>query len=1155
MPTKLKLLILEDSPYDAEIEIEILEEMGYTCHWKRVETRAEFLAHLDAPDYDLILADYSLPAFDGLTALKLYRERRLELPFIFVSGELGEEIAIESLKAGATDYVLKNHLSRLGSVVERALREKKEQRERKRAEEALRKANRAYRVLSDCNKALVRTTAETELLQEVCRIIVEVGGYRLAWVGFVEQDEGKAVRPVAQRGYETGYLNNLNISWADTEQGQGPIGIAIRTGKLKLTRNILTDPSFAPWRDAAIQRGYASSIALPLLTESQTLGALSIYAPETDAFDNEEVSLLMELADEVTYGLVALRTRSEHRQAERVLEESERRFRSIAQSAIEAIMIVNEQDQIVFWNKSAQTIFGYSENEVLKQPLTMLMPKRFREAHQSGLTHFKSNGHSTIMGHVVELYGLRKDGHEFPLELSLSTWQTEKGIFYSGIIRDISTRKEAEERLWEGERRLNLALRAANAGVWEWDMVTNQTIWSVENYYVLGLSPGLDQTTYDTWLQCLHPEDRQVADQQMVQAVEKRSDLNIEFRVVWPDGTVRWINNVGKMMLAESGQPIGMYGVQIDITERKHAEQERERLFTAEREQRLQAETLREVTLVLTSQINLKAVLDEILNQVQRLVPYKTANITLLEGDSLHVACWQGYEAFGSSQLISTLSQKLSDFQIEAGVVQLKKSVVVSDTHQDPRWVTMDQTAWIRSNLVMPICQREHVLGLLRLDSNIPDEFNIKDVELLEPLLNAAAIALEKARLYEQAQQEIIERKQAEEEIRKLNQSLEQRVVDRTRELSALYEVTAVTGESLDLEITLEQSLDRVLEAMRTNMGIIHLLDGGTGRGGEKTLSMVAQQGFPADIMPQRETIAANSGLAGWVIEHGEVLIVPDVVTDPRLVQLSNVEPGTTYIGVPIRARGQVLGTLSVLKKKELSQFSMDELTLLTSIADHVGVVVESARLHHRAEQAAVLEERGRLSRELHDSVTQLLYALTLFAKTGRNLTEAEELEGVKQNLEQIGETAQQALTEMRLLVYELRPLDLNQEGLATALRRRLNAVEGRTPIKTRIHAQELGKLPLMVEQGFYRIAQEALNNALKHAAANSVTIYLHLKDGRVELEVVDDGIGFDPAAMGDKGGIGLISMQERAQNLGGSLTILSTLGEGTRIKASIEVR
>jgi PAS domain S-box-containing protein len=155
MPMTLRLLVLEDNPNDAELEIAELKEAGYNCDWERVETREDFLARLDEAEYDLILSDYSLPAFDGLTALRLVMERKIDTPFILVSGTLGEETAIESLKSGATDYVLKNRLSRLGPVVRRALAEQGERRERKRADVALRESEERFRTVCENAPALI----------------------------------------------------------------------------------------------------------------------------------------------------------------------------------------------------------------------------------------------------------------------------------------------------------------------------------------------------------------------------------------------------------------------------------------------------------------------------------------------------------------------------------------------------------------------------------------------------------------------------------------------------------------------------------------------------------------------------------------------------------------------------------------------------------------------------------------------------------------------------------------------------------------------------------------------------------------------------------------------------------------------------------------
>ena len=172
-------------------------------------------------------------------------------------------------------------------------------------------------------------------------------------------------------------------------------------------------------------------------------------------------------------------------------------------------------------------------------------------------------------------------------------------------------------------------------------------------------------------------------------------------------------------------------------------------LFEAEYQQRLQAEALREVTLSLTSHTNLDEVLEEILSQVERIVPYQTASITLLENDTLRTAGWRGYDLFGSEKLMSNLEQPLVNYTVDRRAIQSGQPVVIHNTYQDPNWVVLDDTAWIRSHLNLPIRLRDRVLGTLRLDGSTPGEFTLEDVDRLEPLANAAAIALENARLFE----------------------------------------------------------------------------------------------------------------------------------------------------------------------------------------------------------------------------------------------------------------------------------------------------------------------------------------------------------------------------------------------------------------------
>lgn len=184
--------------------------------------------------------------------------------------------------------------------------------ELRQSERDLRKLNRALQLLSDCNMALVHAEDEYKLLTEICRLSVERGGYLMAWVAYAEKDDAKSVRPMAQFGNEHGYLDGINITWADTERGQGPTGTAIRTGMTSINQNVLANPKMAPWREAAIKRGYQSSIAIPLVCETIVLGALTLYAREADAFNSNEVKLLEELASDLAYGIVTLRTRAEH---------------------------------------------------------------------------------------------------------------------------------------------------------------------------------------------------------------------------------------------------------------------------------------------------------------------------------------------------------------------------------------------------------------------------------------------------------------------------------------------------------------------------------------------------------------------------------------------------------------------------------------------------------------------------------------------------------------------------------------------------------------------------------------------------------------------------------------------------------------------------
>jgi len=265
------------------------------------------------------------------------------------------------------------------------------------------------------------------------------------------------------------------------------------------------------------------------------------------------------------------------------------------------------------------------------------------------------------------------------------------------------------------------------------------------------------------------------------------------------------------------------------------------------------------------------------------------------------------------------------------------------------------------------------------------------------------------------------------------------------------------------------------------------------------------------------------------------------------LLALAGAAVGTYRLRVRgMEARSHQLERQVTDRTAELSQAN---LLLEQEITEHERA--EEALAQERA-SAAVVAERNRLARELHDSATQSLYAVTLYADAATRLLSSGQVEPAAENLHKLRGTAKEALGEMRMLIFELRPPILAEQGLAAALGARLEAVEGRAGLQTELHAEGEGRLPADVEEGLYRIAVEALNNALRHARARCISVSLRFGHEATSLEVADDGIGFDPAAIRRSGGQGLQGMAERAEQLGGTLTVDSTPGTGARVRVVV---
>ena len=345
--------------------------------------------------------------------------------------------------------------------------------ERHRAEARLWRVHQAQRALSKCNEALIRAGEESRLLQQICNITVEEAGYRLCWVGRAEDDEAKTVRPVAQAGFEAGYLATLNITWADTERGRGPTGRCIRTRETVLTRHIATDPQMIPWRAEALKRGYASSIAIPLIFDSTVFGAIMIYAAEPDAFGPEEVALLTELASDLAFGIGTLRIKAERDKSEVILREKEEHVRLLLDSTAEAICGMDLEGNCTWVNQSCVRILGCGEaGALLGKNLHGLA--HYAQPDGTPLPREKCKAHRALVGgdyvHVDDEVMWRADGTFFPVEY-WSHPMCRDGKLIGAVVTflDITERKRAESEIrilnTELEQRVaarTAELRAAN---------------------------------------------------------------------------------------------------------------------------------------------------------------------------------------------------------------------------------------------------------------------------------------------------------------------------------------------------------------------------------------------------------------------------------------------------------------------------------------------------------------------------------------------------------------------------------------------------------------------------------------------------------------------------------------------------------------------
>jgi signal transduction histidine kinase len=381
-------------------------------------------------------------------------------------------------------------------------------------------------------------------------------------------------------------------------------------------------------------------------------------------------------------------------------------------------------------------------------------------------------------------------------------------------------------------------------------------------------------------------------------------------------------------------------------------------------------------------------------------------------------------------------------------------------------------------------------------------------------------------------------------ELRRKNETLQKYTRDRERDLDVLYQVAAIANAPVKMDLLMGNLLTNVLKAAEGSMGAILFFDAGS-----TFLMPIAHQGLSAQYENWLGPSSPLDRLRRQVLEQKAPIVIQDL--EGAFTGGQELEEHLAYLGVPIMGKSTAFGVLELYNDVS-HQFLVENVALLSAVAGQLGVAIESIRLRHQAEASAILEERQRLARDLHDSVTQTLYSLTLLSQAGRDLLEDGNLPRLEDCMLEIGDNATRALKEMRLMLYQLRPELWDETNLAAALRHRLDTVENHSGIRANLSVRGKIVLPAEIQAQLYYIIIEALNNVLKHSQASRVDVDVRHRSQQLFLKVRDDGVGFRVEECAARG-FGLKNMAERAERIGADFKIVSSEGVGTAVKISLD--
>jgi len=831
-----------------------------------------------------------------------------------------------------------------------------------------------------------------------------------------------------------------------------------------------------------------------------------------------------------------------------VLREREERLNLVLTGTNDGIWDWDLETDEVYFSPRWKSMLGYEEWEIrphVESWRNLLHPDDVDKALAALNDHLENRTPFYRLEHRLR----RKDGtFRWILARGVSVRDEDgRPVRLVGSHTDITDRKLAEEALRESEAHLRSVLESAKGfavyrlSVSPDDPFLGQIILvSPSAKELLGVE---DPTHFPSWFEPVHPDDRPRVEEANRRSAVEGVPFDETMRYFHQKrGEWRWFRTISNPVLDRRGRPLYFNGITIDITEQKRAEEELQRINLT-LEQRVAERTQQLTSLLAVShnvalKLELESLLKLILAQLQSVVDYDGASILVPRDGRLEVLAYQGPIP---QETALSFSFAIEGESVNSLVFNTHEPVIIADVSDETSQAQLfRETAgsqlttlfgYIRSWMGVPLLFQDRVLGMLTLDHREPNFYAERHSTLALAFANQVAVAMENAYLYHEEQ----ERRQVAESLR---------------------DILAILNSNLPLPETLAHIIQQASRLLEADAAVIYHIDQ------EARLTTIeATFGMP-EAFQQLETLPLVNTSANRATLNGQTYIVSNLqaamIAQP--LDREKLDPGSrvwidvvsqhfsAYLSVPFQVKGRVYGDISLYYRSP-RQFTDDEIELAVSFADQIALAVENTRLRIQVEESAASEERNRLARELHDAVTQTLFSASLIADVLPRLWERKPELG-RERLEELRELTRGALAEMRTLLLELRPASLTESSLDELLRQLTEAVIGRSRIPITLTIDGQRPLPPEVQVAFYRIAQESLNNVVKHADASQAAIQLAYNAEQVSLSIEDDGRGFDVDRV-PPSSLGLGIMRERGAKIGAELQVSSQIGRGTRVSVT----